>query len=264
MKKLFFISIVSVLFLFQNKLQAQVALLPYAQVGYGFWFSKSKDITSFLNSYNAVQGTSLSSGFKDKTGLLTGFKGALGVRLKFNKGYLDMALTGSQLKAKQNSATFKSGDRRILDLYCNDYGFDFGFGWGNRATFGFVFNMCVQNAYVRTGFEYANGTVSYGNSHNLNGVYHGNRLGLFSGINVQVPVLSFASIGVDLGWYGTMLPADKFTYSDLAEHKAVISYLPRDYGVTLSDPYTTENDAVNDLKGLRFDINLRFHLPYNE
>lgn len=264
MKKLFLIFTIIILASIQNAIQAQVYTLPYAQASYGFWFSKSKDLTSFLNSYNNVQGSSLSNGFKDKTGLLNGFKGAIGIRLKFSSSYIDMALTASQLKAKQNRATFKSGDSRILDLYCNDYGFDFGFGWGEKATFGFIFNIGVQNAYVRTGFEYANGTTSYGSSHNLNGVYHGNRLSLFSGINIQVPIVSFVSVGVNAGWYGTMLPADKFTYSDLAEHKAVISYLPRDYGVTLSDPYTTENDAVNDLKGLRFDINLPFHLPYNE
>ena len=262
MKKTALITAIIVFGLLCKQTTAQVYLKPYVEGGYAMWFSKSKDLSSFYKSYNTVQGIQINSGFKTETGLMMGFKGAAGVRLGFSSGYLDMGFSYSKVDAKQNTAVFRNGDARILDLYCNDIGFDFGFGWGEKATIGFLFNIASQNAFVKTGYRYANGTVSYGNSHSLNGLYNGDRLSLFSGIKLQIPIVRFVFISVDAGWYGTMLPNDKFTFGDIVDHKGTSSilYLPKDYGVTITDPFNIDNDAVNNLKGFRLNINLRFQL----
>lgn len=251
--------------LFLDKTFAQSYFEPYVQVGYSGWFSKSKDLNAFFTSYNSSQATALNKGFKDNSGYMSGFKIIGGGRVSSSNGYFEMGLGGSNLYAKQNVATFRNGDSRILDITCKEVGLDFGFGWGNKATFGFLFNIGYQNLYLRTGYQYANGTLSYGNSHILNGNYNGDRLCLFSGIALQFNVATYTWLTFDAGWYGTMLPNDKFTYDDVVDHKEGNSllYFPKDYGVALADPFSVDNNAINNLRGFRININLRFKLSLN-
>lgn len=249
-----------------NKVSAQQYMVPYIQVGYMGWFSSSKDLNAFFTSYNASQGTALKTGFKSNSGFMTGFKIMGGGRFEYTNGYLELGIGGSRMFASQNVATFRNGDSRILDITGKEVGLDVGFGWGKKVTFGFLFNLGYQNMYIRTGYQYANGSLSYGNSHILNGNYNGDRLCLFSGISMQFRLVQYLWLGFDGGWYGTLLPNDKFTYDDVVDHKEgnALLYFPKDYGVALFDPFNNENDAVNNLRGFRFNINLRFQLSLSD
>ncbi|HNQ69278.1 MAG TPA: hypothetical protein PKN32_12930 [Bacteroidales bacterium] len=88
------------------------------------------------------------------------------------------------LKSINNTADFKNGDKRHVDVYMTDWNLDIGFGFSLSYFFFLNFNVGMNSRFGKAllYFEYPDNTISFGKEKTVSGVYSGWRLtGLLGG-----------------------------------------------------------------------------------
>jgi hypothetical protein len=235
----------------------------FLQTGYNMWLANSKDLTSFYKSYNtSVNG--VDNDFKEKVGIMNGYGFVIGSRFFTEKAYFDLGFSTNRYASAINKVKFDDGDSREILVKTADWGFDFGFGWGKRFCAGMMLGMGAQRTTVNAGYRYANGTISYGPEYNLNGVYRALKGSLYYGFTADFRVVKYLRLGVSAIRLATLLPVDKFVYSDnsLIKGTGTNTYVPINYVTYASGGSFEDNEAGNDLRGWRISFIARIQLPY--
>lgn len=261
------------LFLVFAALSAKPQLSFYG--GYNTLLSSYPTMNKFLDSYNTSQASTLSKS-PGHFGMMNGYNA--GIIWSMSVFYFDIGF--SQIFSGQK-AEFNTGDSRHFKLKFNYENVGIGFG-KQTEKFGIwaVGNLIFGDIYMRTYYEYKDGSRDIGPSHQLNGNYVGIvAMKQSYGIKAQVPIAKNLNVLVYLGYltgYNLCWKKDNlhFYLSDINYPKMTYDQMyeiPTDYvkywelGGTSSayHGYTSDKNSYVgcDLGGLNLSIGVKWDIP---
>lgn len=249
---------------FTGTAKAELEPIVFVEFGYASLKYKTDELPVFLNSYNSYQ-TTLTQQFE------IGLKAARGPYVKFGVGIgatCRMILDFTIYTAKSPPISARFGDGTGRDIWVEhrlsntNVGIRFG-GTKEIPVWGqFNMNIAVQNSALYLAYVYPDGSYSFGNERNLNGVYSNFNIAGGFGLGLGCRILGplGLSIGIDrIGVFERKKSIEYHKYSDLNNVKPTMTpdYIPRDMATYVSDPYNSiDNSIGNDFRGWKFTAGL--------
>lgn len=210
-------------------------------------FVRVKDFKQFAESYNAFYGPGGQNILEGELGtfkLGTGYE--IGASLRF--GYLLISYSFVQLESHVEVG-IQGGNKRhfthVLQIPAN-----IGFGYAGRY-FYCQFKSGFATPVIECGYEYTDGTISYGRERALNGIYRGTCFSYGLDMEGRLPIGKFFALraGVSFMAFSTG------NYRDYHSNKSFMGYpdqLPIDYGTWQANPAGYDSNNYVRARGITF------------
>ncbi len=256
MKKI--VTIIYISFAFSAFAHAQNMVLS---LGFGpaFYSVKSDNNTAFFNSYNTLYKNILNKPFATKIATPIGWQGVFAFSL--GKKALYYSTITVNRAYSDNRATFINNDQRRMRFQFNDIKVDLGSGFrvGKKVAVGLLAGMCFRNSYVKSSFIYNDGTESFTNEKQLNGIFHSLKIMTYLGTSIDVQVHKRLAINLKADFMmGSVFAGD--TYNDLDYTKGTINSrnsIPQNINEINNIGY---KGLADDTKGVHIAIVLKYLL----
>lgn len=249
------------LILLPGLLTAQLRVFGFAEYGYSLYRYGGSELPVFLEAYNAYyQPFGLSTPFPTKLSL------ARGDYFKFGLGY------GGDVQAVFDLAIYKNVTQPIEARFGDGSGRDI---WMSLRTSNFTtgvrfggvgdvpvwmqldLDIGIQHATIHSAYVFPDGSRSMGMDHWLNGSFNDFTLFAGGGLTAGCRIIGPLNISAQANYIfnlGRSTP-ENHSYDDSQDFKIDLpTYLPRDIGKYLSDPFATDNTISNDVQGWRFTV----------
>jgi len=132
-----------------------------------------------------------------------------------------------------------------------------GFRVGKKIAVGLVGGMNFRNCYIKSSFIYNDGTESFTNEKQLNGIYHSLKVMTYLGTSIDVQVYKKLCLNFKLDYMmGTMANSSEYFDGDLTKSSGKTS-IPQDIKDINTIGYKGLSD---DSKGIRCALTVKFLL----